>query len=147
MGRLVAVTSCCVKRSLNLLARINYWKDNGMLINYHNCRWGRLVVWTCCNISLCIHLLFLLNTFKLNLSLIFPNRDNNCNWMLMKEKLCISGAFHCALSCETKRCVKTVKSNIVLPLALFTFWFNLNGYYKRKLLHVNFNRHIVLVED
>ena len=30
--------------SLNLLARINYWKDNGMLINYDNCRCGRLVV-------------------------------------------------------------------------------------------------------
>ena len=46
-----------------------------MLINYHNSRCGRLVVWTRCNTSLCICLLFLLSTFKLNLSLIFPNCD------------------------------------------------------------------------
>ena len=43
-GRLVAVIIYCLKYSLNLLVRINDWKDNGVLMKSHNCRCGRLVV-------------------------------------------------------------------------------------------------------
>ena len=38
-GRLVAVTSYCLKYTLNLLARINYQKDNGLLIKSQVWSW------------------------------------------------------------------------------------------------------------